>query len=219
MQKGLGDPSMTIQLPSIGQTLGLQFSVFGTCSEITPNNNPTMTVTVMNGQNQVASAAAVTNQQNGTFEAPFNLPSGTNIQGTGSVVATCSAMNGNATVGGLTIAGQGTLTITNPPPGGPEQAAGFPSWSSGVVARGQIVGCAGKTMWLRLTDAGKDIIPHYSWPIGNGTAWECDLSRLVAAGGHSASKSRHYNIHVSVWDQPLSGEQVRVSSGFFSVGV
>jgi hypothetical protein len=218
MQQRLGDPQMTISLPNAGETLGLQFSVFGSCSEITPTNNPTMTVTVMNGQSQVASATAVNNQQNGTSEASFSLPSGTNIQGTGSVVVTCSAMNGNVTVSQLTIFDQTTVTISSPPPGAPEQAAEFPSWSAGVVARGQVVGCAGKLFWLRLTDAGFDIIGHHSWQIGNDTAWECDLSKLVAAAGRSASRSRHYNIHVSVWDQSPSGERVRVSSGFFSVG-
>jgi hypothetical protein len=201
-----------------GQTLGLQFSVFGTCSAITPTNNPTMTVKVMNGQSQVASAAAVNNQQNGTYEASFNLPPGTNIQGGGSVVVTCSGMNGNVTNGQLTIAGQTTLTVTAPQPGAPQQAAGFPSWSAGVVARGQVVGCANKIMFLRLTDAGHDIIAAHSWPIRNDTAWECNLSRLVEAAGRSASTSRHYNIHVSVWNNPSGGEQVRVASGFFSVG-
>jgi hypothetical protein len=218
MQKGLGDPQMTISLPNAGETLGLQFSVFGPCSEITPTNNPTMTVTVMDGQSQVASATAVNNQQNGAYEASFNLPPGTNIQGSGSVVVTCSAMNGNVTNGQLTICGQTILTIGAPQQGAPQQVAGFPSWSAGVVAKGQVVGCAGKTFWLRLTDAGFDIIGHHSWQIGNDTAWECDLGRLVAAAGRAASKSRHYNIHVSVWDRDAPGERVRVSSGFFSVG-
>jgi hypothetical protein len=215
MQKRLGDPQMTIALPNPGETLGLQFSIFGSCSQITPANNPAMTVTVMNGQSQVASAPAVNNQQNGSYEAYFNLPSGTNIQG-GSVVVTCSSMNGNVTNGQLTIGGQTTLTVTAPQPGATQQAAAFPSWSAGVVAKGQVVGCAGKTMWLRLTNAGFDIISHHSWQIGSDTAWECDLSKLVADAGRSGHKSRHYNVHVSVWDPNV--ERVRVSSGFFSVG-
>ncbi len=188
MQQKVGDPQMAISLPNVGETLGLQFSVFGTCGAITATNNPTMTVTVMNGQNQVASATAVNNQQNGTFEASFSLPSGTNIQGTGSVVVTCSAMNGNVTVGQLSTLNQTTLTISTPPPGGPEQAARYPSWSAGVVARGQVVGYAGMTFWLRLTDAGFDFIGHISWPI-NDTTWECDLSKLVEGTGRSASRS------------------------------
>jgi hypothetical protein len=216
MKQGLGNPAMAISLPESSETLGLQFSVFGTCSDIT-NGNCTVTVQVMNGQTQVASTTAVNNQQNGSYEANFNLPSETNIQGTGSVVVTCSSMTGNVTNGQLTIAGQGTLTI-NPPPGGPEQVAGYPSWSAGVVASGQVVGCAGKYLWLRLTDAGHDIIGHQCWQIGDGTAWQCDLSKLVAEKGLSASRSRHYNIHVSVWQHQYDSEQVRVSSGFFSVG-
>lgn len=218
MQQRVGAPQMAISLPNAGETLGVQFSVFGTCSEITPNNNPAVTVQVMNGQTQVASTTAVNNQQNGTYEAQFNLPSTTNIQGTGSVAASCTGMNCTASNGQLTISGQGNLNITSPPPGGPEQAAGFPSWSSGVFARGQVAsGYNGKFLWLRLTDAGKDIIPHYYWVIDK-TAWEVNLSQLVANAGHSNSTSRHYNVHVSVWDQYESGQRVRVSSGFFSVG-
>ena len=216
MEKRLGDSQMTISLPNPGETLGLQFSVFGSCSEITPTNNPTMTVTVMDGQSQAASAPAVNNQQNGSYEASFNLPPGTNIQGTGSVVVTCSGMNGNVTNGQLTIRAQTVLTVGTAQPGAPQQVAGFPSWSAGVVAKGQVVGGAGKTMWLRLTDAGCDIIAHHSWQIGDVTAWECDLSKLVAAAGRSASNSRHYNVHVSVWAPNV--ERVRVSSGFFAVG-
>jgi hypothetical protein len=218
MQRRLGEPQMAISLPNAGETLGLQFSVFGTCSEITPTNNPTVTVTVMNGQNVVTSSAAVNNQQNGAFEADFTLPAGTNIQGSGSVVVTCSGMDGSSTNGQLTIAGQTTLTIGGLQQAGPQQAAGFPSWSSGVVARGQVVGCAGKIMWLRLTDAGHDIIDHHSWRIGDAMAWECNHSTLVERAGLSASKSRHYNVHVSVWENARRGERVRVSSGFFSVG-
>jgi hypothetical protein len=86
---------------------------------------------------------------------------------------------------------------------------------AGVVARGSVVRRSGQTMWLRMTDAGFDFIGHLSWPI-NDTTWECDLSKLVEAAGRSASTSRHYNVHVSVWDSNV--EQVRVSSGFFSVG-
>src|SRR5258708_6015587 len=180
-----------------------------------------MTVAVMDGQSQVTSTTAVNNQQNGTYEADFNLDLGTNIQGTGSVVVTCSAMNGQVTNGGLTIAHQTILTINSLQQGAPKQVAGGPrpagGGGPGGGGRGQVVGYAGKSLYLRLTDAGSDIIkPAHRQTIGNGTAWECNLSQLVANAGRSASRSRHYNIHVSVWD---NGERVRVSSGFFSVGM
>lgn len=218
MQQGLGTSGMSISLPGPTETLGLQFSVFGNCSDITPTTNCTVTVTVMNGLTQVASTTAFNNPQNGTYEANFNLPSGTNMQGTGMVVVTCSTMTGNTTVAGLTIGSQGVLTITNPPATNPEAAAGFPSWS-GLVARGQVRGCNGNGMWLRLTDAGNDIIGHQYWAINaDDTPWECDIGKLVIEKGLSALKGRRFNVHVSVWKHPYDGQQVRVSSGFFSVG-
>jgi hypothetical protein len=143
MQQQVGNPQITISLPNAGETLGLQFAVFGSCSDIIPNN-PTLTVAVKDGQgNTVASSPAANNQLNGTFEANFNLTSlNPNIQN-GSVVVTCSD-NAQASNGGLTISNQsGSLTITNPPPGSPEQVAGFADWS-GVVATGQARGATAR---------------------------------------------------------------------------
>jgi hypothetical protein len=220
MQQGVGNPVITISLPSAGETLGLQFAVFGSCSDIVPNN-PTLTVAVKDGQNNtVASTTAANNQQNGTYEANFSLPSTTNIQN-GSVVVTCSE-NAQASNGGLTISGQGSLTITDPPPGAPQQVAGYASWS-GVIAKGQARGGNGKGIWLRLTDAGNDIIGHQFWwiPAVEGP-WQCDIGKLVIEKGLSALKGKHFNLHVSIWhhdsERNTDREQVRVSSGFFSVG-
>ena len=47
-----------IDLPRIGETLGLQFSVFGTCPEITATNSPSVTVKVMDGNTQLAITTA-----------------------------------------------------------------------------------------------------------------------------------------------------------------
>ena len=206
----LGDPEITISLPSGGETLGLQFSVFGTCTAIAPGADTTLTVTVKDGANDVATASDVRyNLRNHTFEAFFNLSGDTNIVGTGSVVAALNGTNFSATNTQLTIRGQSALTIGTPTPG-----ADFASWAAGVVAGGQVTGDAGKTMWLRLTDAGFDIIPHQSWVIGDDAQWQLDLGALVTALQNKVGSS-NFSINVSVW---VGGQQlVRVSSGFFSV--
>lgn len=205
----LGDPELTISLPNSNETLGVRFSVFGTCTEVNSNNNPTITVTLKDGANVVATATAVNNQLRSTYEAYFDLPGGTDIVGTGSVVVTCTGMNGNATNAGLTIRSQSTVTIANP-----TQGAEFPSWAAGVVADGQFQGCVGKTLWLRLTDGGYDIIPHQQMAINGDGAWEMNLSAIVTAARVQAASS-NFSIHVSIWDG--AQQLVRVSSGFFSV--
>jgi hypothetical protein len=223
MQQVVGNPVITISLPNAGETLGLQFAVFGNCSDI-KTNNPALTVVVKDGQNNtVDTATAVNNQQNGTFEADFTLPSTTNIQN-GSVVVSC-ADNAQASNGGLTISGQGSLTVTvSTPPesGGPKQTAGFANWS-GLVAKGQAHRGTRKGIWLRLTDAGNDIIAHQFWWIpAVDTQWDCKIGQLVIDKGFSALKGKDFNVHVSIWNHDPQGkgtEQVRVSSGFFSVGV
>ena len=209
MQHRFYEPELRISLPNSNETLGVRFSVFGTCTEINSNNNPTITVTVKDGSNTVATATAVNNQLRSTYEAFFEFPGGTDIVGTVSVVVTCTGMNGNATNAGLTIRSQSTLTIANP-----TQGAEFPSWAAGVVADGEVTGCAGKTMWLRLTDAGYDIIAHQSWVIGTDSQWASNISAVVTAARVQAASS-NFSTHASVWD----GAQllVRVSSGFFSV--
>src|SRR5688500_5264860 len=90
----VGDPEMTIELPAIGDTLRLRVSVFGKCSEINAANPPTMTATLTNDGavvHTVESGSIVMNTANQTYEAMFNLPSGTSVpDGKGKVEVSCS---------------------------------------------------------------------------------------------------------------------------------
>jgi hypothetical protein len=222
---------MQVTLPTVGQTVGLQFSVFGSCSDITPNNAPTMTVKVNTG-NGSASAPAAINQASGTFEATFNLPQGTYTQ-SGSITVTCSGMSPTTlspyTIGSPPGGNPPTLTITAPkadPPGqlGAVQVGSYPNWGSDehpVMAQGRVKGGKDGKVYLRLTDAGIDFIqtgPAPSVPITDDDApWEFNLTHWVTRAGHSGKHSKHYNIHVTLWNGE-NVEKVRICSGFFRVG-
>src|SRR4051794_25731210 len=121
-----GDPIMAINLPINGDTLGLQFSVFGKCLLITPSNSPSITVTLYNDKTLVQTVAAKLNNQQSTFEAVFSPPAGTDIAGTGRVVVTCDGHRETATSISLTIRDQSLLTI-----GSPVSDMTFASWALG----------------------------------------------------------------------------------------
>lgn len=206
----LGSPELTITLPHGNEVLGLQFAVYGTCTEIGPNNSPTITVKVWNGSQEVASEAATINNAKGTYEAYFVLDGVTDIQKVGKVTVKCDGMPGDPLEqGGLTIAGQTTLTIDN-------SALGGKSWARAVIVSGQAVNSAGKSIFVRLTDIGSDVFPPPGYTgtgIDESGRWSVDLARIVPQDRKSASSN--YRVQVSLFDG--SGECARISSPSFSV--
>jgi hypothetical protein len=206
----------TISLPNANETLGMQFSVFGTCDTTVT----TVAVKLYNGPNVVTTVNAVVNGPKGTYDAFFNLnPTNPLLKNNQGQAKVCIIYNGNDTgvsVAGLTICdqlnglpAQTTLTITNP-----QQGQVLANWAAGAMASGQIANAVGLNFWLRITDAGWDVIPHQSWVITPGSMWQKDLGALLANVPHVASNN--FDIHVSVW--PMSGPAalVRVSSGFLT---
>jgi hypothetical protein len=206
----LGDPELLIYLPGKGETLGQRFSVFGSCVHITPSSSPTITVEVWDGLTLLDSKTADINQTKGTYEAFFDLQRGTSSGKNGKVVVKCSALTGDTTHDALTIEPQTTLTMNFPRDGN-----GFSSWGQ-VVAQGDLSDCAGKTFYLRMTDAGADIFtPVKEWTVDRDGPWSKTLTDLL--GDARPTPSNKFNIHVSVWDGPMTGERIRLSSGYFSV--
>jgi hypothetical protein len=206
----------TISLPNANETLGMQFSVFGTCDPAVT----TVAVKLYNGPTEVALVNAVVNGPKGTYEAFFNLnPSNPLLQNNQGQVKADITYNGKDTgvsVAGLTICdelnglpAQTTLTITNPQPG-----QVLANWATGAMASGQIANAAGLTFWVRITDAGFDVIPHKSWVITPGSTWQQDLGALLASVPHIRSTT--FNLHASVWPGGGPVALVRVSSGFFT---
>jgi hypothetical protein len=202
------EPELTISLPRSGETLGQQFSVFGSCTDINASNNPTITVKVQVGDNVVFSNTAVNNQQRGTYETFFVFNYDPNINGTGKIVVTCDAMPGAVTIYSLTIRPQSALTDT-----APAQNNVFTSWTS-LVATGHVNVTAARQVWVRLTDAGFDIIGHQRLDVASAEQWTSNIGQLVA-DTISPPYGSNFNVHVSVWNG--NTEEVRISSGSFTV--
>jgi hypothetical protein len=221
----LGDPLFSVSLPRSDDIIGLRFSVYGKCDMIKPGNAPTIVVTVYDDKTEVTHATAELNLDRGTFEAFFDLPAGTKIEGTGRVVVSCTDKTDTATAEKLTIVDQNDssrdglygLFVNNPQVGD-----GVLSWAAGLTASGKVSNSQGKTMYLRMTDRGFDLIPGFAqWTIGENGNWEStDLTVLVPADRVPNTKNNpnatsfKCGYHVSVYD---GGEKLRLSSGFFSV--
>ena len=215
-----GDPILKIDLPAANETLGLQFSVFGSCDSIGSNTSATVTVKVLDGVNvlDTASGSAVRyNPEVHTYEAMFNLKTGTSFPRNGSVVVSLDNTNFSESNAQLTIGSQNTLIID-----APKAQTDFTGWASGtVVASGTLAGCVGLKFWLRLTNAGNDVIGHQSWVVATDGPWSLDLGSIVSAARSQLPAGDSYNVTVSVWSNPnppdQSHEMMRVSSGFFTV--
>ncbi len=200
-----GDPELKIASPATQDTLALTFSVFGSCTAITSTNSPTITVKVMNGTTQLDSQTAVNNQTNGTWEAFFSLPSGTNVPGTGSIVVTCAGMNGSSSITQLTIPGQNVLTIQ-----APKNGDVFSTWS--VANANGTLSTPATGLHLYITYKGYQIClaTAVAIDIEDGT-WQQPLQSLVP----NQAAGSNYGFHAVVFND--STRILRMSSGFFSV--
>ena len=196
--------TMSIVSPASGDTLGLQFSVYGTCSALTTTNmTMTVTVTDTNTGQPLGTATTQNNLEAGTWEAVFDLPAGTSQTGAGKIEVACpgtgTAMNCTP-VTGLTIEAQNVLTITRPTSG-----ESFPLGTA-VGTGGR---ASGYTVHLYVTHAGSQLTTVQ--PQAKGTRngnYEVGLQELPPGPD--------YVLHAHVVDEN-GKDVVRLSSPFFSV--
>jgi hypothetical protein len=195
--------TMGISSPANGDTLGLQFSVYGNCGAVTLTNNPAMTVTIYdtstNPPTPIASASTVNNQAAGTWEATFSLPVGISINGTGKIEVSCPNMTCTP-VTGLTIGTSTVLTIAEP-------------WGGEVFPAGTSVNGSG-------TLASGDKLRVYLTQAGNRLPVKATFSSLPNNGFIETfgmlTPGSNYVLHAHVLDDD-NNTLVRMSSGFFSV--
>jgi hypothetical protein len=199
-----GDPELVIKSPSANDTLAPNFSVFGTCSAIGPNSNPTISVGLYNGPSLVMQATASLNNTAGTWEAVFtNAPAIPN--GQASIQVSCSGMNGTQTVSPLTVSGDTLASITSP------VGQSFSSWSD---ANGDgTLSDTSDTVEVYLTQAGYQIsnLNPTSRSIGNG--WQSHLLNLLPPDPPTGND---FVMHTVVKDSNSTVLQ-RGASKFFSV--
>jgi hypothetical protein len=176
----------------------------------------------MEDRTERASKIADLNPDKNSYEAVFEFPAGTRIEGA-SVVVTCTGMKDSIHHDRLTIIDQGdssrdglpTLSIT-----GPKEGGEFQSWTEDIFASGEVKNSQAKIMWLRLTDRGHDVIDSQNWTIEtNDGGWQLNLSPLVRTSRRlSNSPGQKYCLHMSVWEYLGSGQHIRTGSGYFTVG-
>ena len=199
-----GDPELVIKSPSANDILAPNFSVFGTCSAIGPNSNPTITVGLYNGPYLVMQATASLNNTAGTWEAIFtNAPAIPN--GQASIQVSCSGMNGTQTVSPLTVSGDTLAPITSP------QGQSYSSWSD-TNGDGTVLNSS-DIVDVYLTQAGHQIssLQPTSQSLGNG--WQSHLLGLLPPDPPTGN---NFVLHTVVKDSNSTVLQ-RGASRFFSV--
>jgi hypothetical protein len=199
-----GDPELVIKSPSANDTLAPNFSVFGTCSAIGPNSNPTITVGLYSGPSLVMQVTATLNNSSGTWEAIFsNAPPIPN--GQASIQVSCSGMNGTQTVSPLTVSGDTLAIITSP------AGQAFLSWSE--ASGDGTVSNSDETVDVYLTQAGHQLgsMQPTSKSLGNG--WQSPLLNLVPPDPPTGN---NFVLHTVVMDSNNNVLQ-RGASKYFSV--
>lgn len=194
---------LTITSPANGDTLGLQFSAFGLCDAIGPNNNPTLTATLEDGNgNLIQSVTTINNPEKHSWEAVFSLPFDPSIINAGKIKVTCPEMP-DAKVHCLTVTNQeAVITVALPiaaeqfPPG---DAAGMGTLASGYNLQHYV------------TQAGHQLGSLPASPLSAGIP-----SHIFTVPLGSLPAGSNYVLHLHVLEQNGTKE-VRASSPFFNV--
>lgn len=200
---GLPEGVLTITSPANGDVLGLQFSAFGLCDAIRPNNNPTLTATLEDGNgNLIQSVTTLNNPEKHSWEAVFSLPFDPSIIEAGKIKVTCPEMT-DATVRRLTVTNQDAVITVSLPIAGEQFALGH--------AAGQGTLASGYSLHHYVTQAGYQLGSQPPPPLREG-----DNSSAFMVPLGSLPAGTNYVLHLHVLEQNGSKE-VRASTPFFNV--
>jgi hypothetical protein len=196
----VGEPDFNLQSPSSGDVLTPSFSVWGTCSAIGTNPEPTITVTV--GTSQPVTAALNTTAK--TWEA---LVSGAPA-GSQTILAQC----GQGPSKSITVnIGSGpppvTVIVSPPPLPSPNQDSSNP-WK-GYIARGTYDSTVTKVQ-IYITQDGNQIGGMHTAQMSDGK-WSLDLSTVMSG------KSTGSGFCVHVRTSGSTGNIRCSTTSFFSV--